>query len=74
MEMLNITSIAEALITLVIAIVGVVYAYLKNKSNKRLNQLDRWVQIAVAAAEQAYKSMPPKTASSMRWTFWQSKA
>lgn len=55
MEMLNVTSIAEALITLVIAIVGVVYAYLKNKSNNA-DQLDRWVQIAVAAAEQAYKT------------------
>lgn len=55
MEMLDITSIAEALLTLIIAIVGVVYTYLRNKSNNADN-LDRWVQIAVAAAEQAYKT------------------
>ena len=55
MELLDITSIAEALITLLIAVVGVVYTYLRNKSSNADN-LDRWVQIAVSAAEQAYKT------------------
>lgn len=55
MELLDVTSIAEALITLLIAVVGVVYTYLRNKSNNA-DQLDRWVQIAVCAAEQAYKT------------------
>lgn len=55
MELLDITSIAEALITLLIAVCGVVYTYLRNKSNNA-DQLDRWVQIAVSAAEQAYKT------------------
>ena len=55
MELLDVTSIAEALITLLIAVVGVVYTYLRNKSSNADN-LDRWVQIAVSAAEQAYKT------------------
>lgn len=55
MELLDVTSIAEALIALLIAVVGVVYTYLRNKSNNA-DQLDRWVQIAVSAAEQAYKT------------------
>lgn len=55
MELLDVTSIAEALITLLIAVVGVVYTYLRNKSSNA-DQLDRWVQIAVSAAEQAYKT------------------
>ena len=55
MELLDITSIAEALITLLIAVVGVIYTYLRNKSSNADN-LDRWVQIAVSAAEQAYKT------------------
>lgn len=55
MELLDVTSIAEALITLLIAVVGVVYTYLRNKSTNA-DQLDRWVQIAVSAAEQAYKT------------------
>ena len=55
MELLDITGIAEALITLLIAVIGVVYTYLRNKSNNA-DQLDRWVQIAVSAAEQAYKT------------------
>lgn len=55
MELLDVTSIAEALITLLIAVVGVVYTYLRNKSNNA-DQLDRWVQIAVSAAEQGYKT------------------
>ena len=54
MELLDITQIAEACITLIIAIVGCAYTYLRNKSTNA-DQLDRWVQIAVAAAEQAYK-------------------
>ena len=55
MELLDITGIAEALITLLIAVIGVVYTYLRNKSSNA-DQLDRWVQIAVSAAEQAYKT------------------
>lgn len=55
MELLDVTSIAEALITLLIAVVGVVYTYLRKKSSNADN-LDRWVQIAVSAAEQAYKT------------------
>lgn len=55
MELLDITQIAEACITLLIAVLGVVYTYLKNKANNA-DQLDRWVQIAVSAAEQAYKT------------------
>lgn len=55
MELLDVTSIAEALIALLIAVVGVAYTYLRNKSNNA-EQLDRWVQIAVYAAEQAYKT------------------
>ena len=54
MELLDVTSIAEALITLLIAEVGD-YTYLRNKSSNADN-LDRWVQIAVSAAEQAYKT------------------
>lgn len=55
MELLDVTSIAEALITLLIAVIGVIYTYLRNKSSNADN-LDRWVQIAVSAAEQAYKT------------------
>lgn len=55
MELLDVTQVAEALLTLLIAIVGVAYTYLRNKSNNA-DQLDRWVQIAVSAAEQAYKT------------------
>ena len=54
MELLDVTQVAEALLTLLIAVCGVVYTYLRNKSNNA-DQLDRWVQIAVSAAEQAYK-------------------
>lgn len=54
MELLDVTGIFEALITLVIAVVGVAYTYLKNKSNN-VTQLDKWIEIAVYAAEQAYK-------------------
>ena len=55
MEAIDITQIVEAAFTLIIAIVGVAYTYLRNKSNNA-DQLDRWVQIAVSAAEQAYKT------------------
>lgn len=52
--MIDITGIAEAALTLIVAVVGVAYTYLKKKSTSA-EQLDRWVQIAVSAAEQAYK-------------------
>lgn len=55
MELLDVTSIAEALITLLIAVVGVVYTKYRNKSDNAA-QLDKWVDIAVYAAEQAYKT------------------
>ena len=55
MELLDVTQVAEALLTLLIAVCGVVYTYLRNKSSNA-DQLDRWVQIAVSAAEQAYKT------------------
>lgn len=55
MELLDITNIAEALITLLIAVVGVVYTKYRNKSDNAA-QLDKWVDIAVYAAEQAYKT------------------
>lgn len=51
---MDITGIIEALLTLIVAVVGVAYTYLKKKSTNA-EQLDRWVQIAVSAAEQAYK-------------------
>ena len=54
MEALDITQIIEAILTLIIAVAGTYYTYLRNKSNNA-DQLDRWVQIAVSAAEQAYK-------------------
>lgn len=53
--MIDITGIIEAVLTLIVAVVGVSYTYLKKKSTNA-EQLDRWVQIAVAAAEQAYKT------------------
>lgn len=52
--MIDITGIIEAVLTLIVAVVGVTYTYLKKKSTTA-EQLDRWVQIAVSAAEQAYK-------------------
>ena len=52
--MIDITGIIEAVLTLIVAVVGVAYTYLKKKSTNA-EQLDRWVQIAVSAAEQAYK-------------------
>lgn len=51
---MDITGIIEALLTLIVAAIGVVYTkYRKESTNAE--QLDRWVQIAVSAAEQAYK-------------------
>ena len=52
--MMDITSIIEALLTLIVAVVGVVYTKYRKESTSA-EQLDRWVQIAVSAAEQAYK-------------------
>lgn len=52
--MIDITGIIEAILTLIVAVAGVAYTYLKKKSTSA-EQLDRWVQIAVSAAEQAYK-------------------
>lgn len=54
MELLDITQIAEAVIMLVVALLGTYLTYLKNKSD-HATQIDRWVSIAVSAAEQAYK-------------------
>lgn len=52
--MIDITGIIEAVLTLIVAVIGVVYTkYRKESTNAE--QLDRWVQIAVSAAEQAYK-------------------
>lgn len=51
---MDITGIIEALLTLIVAAIGVVYTkYRKESTNAE--QLDRWVKIAVSAAEQAYK-------------------
>ena len=55
MEMLDITQVIEALFMLVIAIVGVVYTRYRQTSTNA-DQLDKWVEIAVYAAEQAYKT------------------
>ena len=55
MEMLDITQVIEALLTLVIAVVGVVYTRYRQTSTNA-DQLDKWVEIAVYAAEQAYKT------------------
>lgn len=55
MEMLDITQVIEALLTLIIAVVGVVYTRYRQTSTNA-EQLDKWVEIAVYAAEQAYKT------------------
>lgn len=55
MEMLDITQVVEALLTLIIAVVGVVYTRYRQTSTNA-EQLDKWVEIAVYAAEQAYKT------------------
>lgn len=51
---MDITGIIEALLTLIVAVIGVVYTKYRKESTSA-EQLDRWVQIAVSAAEQAYK-------------------
>lgn len=55
MEMLDITGIIEAMLTLIIAVVGVVYTRYRSQSTNA-EQFDKWVEIAVYAAEQAYKT------------------
>lgn len=55
MEMLNVTGVIEALLTLIIAVVGVIYTRYRSQSTNA-EQLDKWVEIAVYAAEQAYKT------------------
>ena len=54
MEAIDITQIVEALFALIIAIIGAYYTYIRNKSDNA-EQLDKWVKLAVGAAEQAYK-------------------
>ena len=53
--MIDVTSIIEALLTLVVAVIGTAYTYMRSKSDNT-QQLDKWVHIAVQAAEQAYKT------------------
>lgn len=55
MEAIDITGIVEAVFTLIIAVIGAYYTYIRNKSDNAA-QLDKWVEIAVYAAEQAYKT------------------
>lgn len=54
-NMIDVTSIIEAILTLVVAVIGTAYTYMRSKSNNT-QQLDKWVHIAVQAAEQAYKT------------------
>ena len=54
MEALDITQIIEAILTLIIAVAGTYYTYMRRKSGNA-EQLDKWVKLAVGAAEQAYK-------------------
>ena len=54
MEALDITQIIEAILTLIIAVAGTYYTYMRRKSGND-EQLDKWVKLAVGAAEQAYK-------------------
>ena len=54
MEALDITQIIEAILTLIIAVAGTYYTYMRRKSGNA-EQLDKWVKLAVSAAEQAYK-------------------
>lgn len=54
-NMIDVTSIIEALLTLVVAVIGTAYTYMRSKSDNT-QQLDKWVHIAVQAAEQAYKT------------------
>lgn len=54
-NMIDVTSIIEAILTLVVAVIGTAYTYMRSKSDNT-QQLDKWVHIAVQAAEQAYKT------------------
>lgn len=54
MEALDITQIIEAILTLIIAVAGTYYTYMRRKASNA-EQLDKWVKLAVGAAEQAYK-------------------
>lgn len=54
MEMVDITQLIEAVITFIIAVIGVIYTKARKESTN-VEQLDKWVEIAVYAAEQAYK-------------------
>ena len=55
MEALDITQIIEAILTLIIAVAGTYYTYMRRKASNA-EQLDKWVKLAVSAAEQAYKT------------------
>ncbi len=55
MGAIDITQIIEAAFTLVLAIIGAYYTHIRSKSDNAA-QLDKWVEIAVYAAEQAYKT------------------
>ncbi len=55
MEALDLTQVFEALLTLVIAVLGVVYTKFRKESTDA-DKMDKWVEIAVYAAEQAYKT------------------
>lgn len=55
MEAIDITQIVEAAFTLILAIIGAYYTHVRSKSTNA-EQLDKWVEIAVYAAEQAYKT------------------
>ena len=51
---MDITQIIEALSTLIIALVGAYLGYI-GKKHGNAEEIARWVRIAVASAEQAYK-------------------
>ena len=52
--MIDVTNIINAVVMLIIAVLGTYLTYLQNKSTNA-SQLNEWVKIAVSAAEQAYK-------------------
>ena len=52
MEALDITQIIEAILTLIIAVAGTYYTYMRRKASNA-EQLDKWFKLAVGAAEQA---------------------
>ena len=69
---IDITSIIEAVIALVAAIMtAIVIPYIKSKTNRQQQEeINAWVRIAVTAAEQIYKGMgrgPEKKAYVMEW-------